>query len=198
MATPSQIGWIVVTTMLNRDDVLQVKGVRLIVLVDAAVLAASVCTLPHEVSGGGTNQDFWRISRAFACRIATRLPAVTYRSYSDRSDGVRSPSLHFRANSSTRACVLGSAFSFINSLAASTFRLRLTGSRRRSRRATDPLRLFMMFIIPAVKSRFRSLPVTPSDRANLLLIGAMGSDPSLPFRGQELLVHVRVAITCSL
>jgi hypothetical protein len=56
----------------------------------------------------------------------------------------------------------------------------------------------MMFIIPAVKSRFRSLPVTPSDRANLLLIGATGSlDPSLPFRGQELLVRVRVAITCS-
>src|SRR5437867_2366472 len=160
MAAPRQIRLIVVTTMLNRDDVLQMKGIRFIVFMDAAVLAASTCTLAHEVSRSGTNQDFLeRMSRAFACRIATRLPAVTYRSYSDLSDGVRSPSLHFRANSSTRACVLGSAFSFINSLAASTFRLRLTGSKRRSRREADPLRLFMMSIIPAVQFRFRSLPL---------------------------------------
>ena len=161
--------------MLNRDDVFQMKGVWLIVFVDAAVLAASACALPNEVSRRGTNQDFLeRISRAFACRIATRLPAVTYRSYSDLSDGVRSPSLHFRASSSTRACVLGSALSFINSLAASAFRLRLTGSRRRSRRAADPLRLFMMFDYTS-----GSIPhdgvCTVKSQANLIVIAAPSS-----------------------
>src|SRR5688572_8931480 len=109
---------------------------------DTAILTVPACALPNRFSRGCRDQDlFERTSRAFAWRIATRLHTITYRSYSELSEGVRSPSLHFRASSSTRACVLGSAFSFINSLAASAFRLRLTGSRRRSRRAADPLRL---------------------------------------------------------
>ena len=159
--------------MLNRNDVLQMKGIWLIVFVDAAIFAASACALPSEFSLRGTDQDFLeRIRRAFACRIATRLPAVTYRSYSNLSEEVRSPSLHFLANSSTRACVLASALSLISSLAASAFRLRLTGSKRRSSSAADPLRLFIRAIIPAVQSHMRkSAPGTGPRTCQLRLHG---------------------------
>jgi hypothetical protein len=47
--------------------------------------------------------------RAFACRIATKFPTRTIASYSSRSSGVSSPSLHLSAYSSILPCISVSA-----------------------------------------------------------------------------------------
>jgi hypothetical protein len=59
-------------------------------------------------------------------------------------------------------------------LAASAFRLRLTGSNSRSRRAADPLRPFMISIITAIQFRLgrhlRRMLATQSSRLGSLIL----------------------------
>ena len=147
MAAPCQVRCKVVATMFDCNYVFDVKGIRLIVFVNAAILAAPACTIADVSSNRGIHPEFLAsMRRALACRIAMRLPTVTKRSYSARSRGVNSPSLHLRASSSTRACVLASAFRRTSLRAASTFRLLVTGAKRRSRTAV-PLRRLMRRIV---------------------------------------------------
>lgn len=134
----------IVSAVLPGDDVLDVKTKRLVVLVDTAVLTSRLSSRPDQSSRRGIHQTFLpRSDRALACRMAIMVPAATNRSYSARSREVKSPSLHFRANSSTRFWIFVSTLRRISFRAASTFKLRLTGSSMRSKTADSRGRLSM-------------------------------------------------------
>jgi hypothetical protein len=110
-----------------------------VVLVQATVLTAAAGSPPDQVARRGLHRQvlslaaFPKSARALACRSATTLPAHIYISYSDRSSWERVPSLHFSANTATRASASGSARRLKSERAASTLSERVTGSRSRSR-----------------------------------------------------------------
>jgi hypothetical protein len=106
MARPAKVVEIIGAAMLTSNDVLGVKAVkRIVVLVDAAILATTTGTFPNKLAPCGVHYELAfeaRIFRAFACKMAITVPAATYDSYSSCSSGVNCPSLHFSANSSMR------------------------------------------------------------------------------------------------
>jgi hypothetical protein len=95
---------------------------RQIAFVQAAVFATMPGTRANTRADRRLHTGFRRPARrmrALAWRMATKWPAITYVSYSRRSCGVSSPSLHFSANFATCSCVLRSAFMPISLRAAS-------------------------------------------------------------------------------
>src|SRR5581483_1007005 len=97
----------VAAAVLPGDDMVDVEAEeRLVLLAEAAVLAALARPLADQPARRGIHQGFAgrrRAARAFACRMARKLPKRTAVSYSSRSSGVSRPSLHLSASSSMRA-----------------------------------------------------------------------------------------------
>src|SRR5262249_46734514 len=119
--------------MLFGDYVLDLKTQEWIIgLMQLAVFAAFAGSQTHQRADGSLHAG-WpfraKRMRAWALRMATKWLAMTYISYSCRSSGVSSPSLHLVASLATRACALRSALSATSFCAASKFRDALTGSR---------------------------------------------------------------------
>src|ERR1043166_2385863 len=73
-----KIFWVVIAAMLPGDDVLDVEAeIGVLILVQAAVLATTLCPGPDQSPRSGIHQRLcWclRKFRALACRIAMRLP----------------------------------------------------------------------------------------------------------------------------
>src|SRR5262249_7068517 len=77
LATPSEVAQRVAAAMLLGDDVLQMKGIGLVVLVNAAILAARAGPSLDQSSRPSVHHEFLRRRRALACRMAIIVPAVT-------------------------------------------------------------------------------------------------------------------------
>ena len=119
------------SSMLTGNDVLDMKGQRLLVLPQLAIFAGVFCASPDELTQPVVHQAaFARASalRALAWRIPMTVLPCTYASYSARSFDVNLPSLHFSASFSTRACMRLPTRNDANARAVSGPKLRLTGS----------------------------------------------------------------------
>src|SRR5262245_32130935 len=66
VATPGKVRRIVVAIMLLGNDVLDMKNVGIVVLMNVAILAPAAGTLPDQASRGGIHQDCLRRRRALA------------------------------------------------------------------------------------------------------------------------------------
>src|ERR1051326_3811877 len=101
-ASPSQIVPAGGPAVLFRDDVFEFEWKkREVVFVELTILAAAPASRSHKSAqrnphAGRPRRDSSRRARAW--RMATKSPTITYVSYSSRSSGVNSPSLHLRAN----------------------------------------------------------------------------------------------------
>lgn len=163
MARPAGIAQAVKALVLASNDVLDMKReVEHIGLADLTVFTTIARAPAHELSSPSTCHFFplerWANARAWACSNARNSAANTFISYSARSSGVKSSSLHLRASVAIRRAAALPARILRRACAASAFRLRATGSMIRSKTDVDVATAML-------NSISQSVPVVAGDRA---------------------------------
>lgn len=134
---PGKVFGVVRAAVFLSNNVLRMKRKqRQVSFVQPTILAPTSCPLADETAKSDVHQAPFRFdskTRACACNRARNSPANTFVSYSTRSSGSSSPSLHLWANSSIRAIATESARTSSSARAASGFNRRTTGSTMQSR-----------------------------------------------------------------
>src|SRR6266567_137636 len=131
----AEIGRIVVTAVLLRNNVLDVERNVDRILWQSAVLATLTGSLSDQVANSGVYHEghLARNVLAFAFRMPRRSMLSTNSSYSARSASESVPSFAFSRSSSMRAWVAASGRSSATRWATSGVRQSVNGSRNRSR-----------------------------------------------------------------
>lgn len=134
IASESEVVRVIATVVFPGNDVLDVKAQSWHdVLRKPAVLAAVLSACPNhsaETCFHG-RASLARTTRASVCSSVSISRAKTDDSYSARSSGVSSPSVHLSAKTSSRACVFLSSFTRSRRCAALSVRHSLIGSSAR-------------------------------------------------------------------